>query len=399
MFKEKKLSDQMKVTLSMIAGGTIAIFAEGCAICMLMLGLAVIFAYSMFSWRNKAKANKDINRKAIRVLTILGCMIIMILAGIGFYHRSMYHNKDQRIPVEQVSEETDDTTEEPENVTENVVEESEELSEADTSSVARPARGYCPEDENLEETEENSKTPAKAETTVADTTAEIKVEDNSKELADTEKAVEEAKENGDKVDTIETPNGDITVITKDQEVEEEKDETQKVEIDTDSAEDLVNEGEEPSTNVETETTEDTKDDIVSDDEDIDNMFEATETTEVVTTPADGEVTVEEVTEANNSNNVVTDVEEPAEVKEPVVDEVAKIEVNAVDGYEGYINSTMQFSIEGDDVVLEGLDGIDYSFSNGILSVNTGDSATILTITASNSVSSQTFDVVINGIVG
>ena len=135
------------------------------------------------------------------------------------------------------------------------------------------------------------------------------------------------------------------------------------------------------------------------------MFEATETTEVVTTPADGEVTVEEVTEANNSNNVVTDVEEPAEelpeVEEPVVEEptLEEVSVEAIDGYTAYVNSQLQFRVSGDDVVINGLDGMDYSFDGEILTINTGADATVLTVEVSNAISSQTFDVNINGIVG
>lgn len=387
--------DIAKMATGAIAGVTAV---ELATLDCMVFTVCIIVAIMIATFVAVSKLNGETFTKRGKIAIVL---VIFALIGIGTYHKYFCHQEEVQPEVNVQQEETVEESEE----SEEPAEESVEPAEA-TSSVERPARGYCPEDEKLEVTEENSKTPAKAETTVADTTAEIKVEDNSKELADTEKAVEEAKENGDKVDTIETPNGDITVITKDQEVEEEKDETQKVEIDTDSAEDLVNEGEEPSINVETETTEDTKDDVVSaDDEDLDNMFEATETTEVVTTPADGEVTVEEVTEANNSNNVVTDVEEPAEelpeVEEPVVEKPAleEVSVEAIDGYTAYVNSQLQFRVSGDDVVINGLDGMDYSFDGEILTINTGADATVLTVEVSNAISSQTFDVNINGIVG
>lgn len=388
--------DVVKMATGSIAG--ITAFELATLDCMVFT-VCIIVAILIAAFVAVSKLNGETFTKRGKIAIVL---VIFALIGIGTYHKYFCHQEEVQPEVNVQQQETVEESEESEEPAEEPV---EQEAEATSSYQARPSRGYCPEDEKMEMTEQNSEVPAKAETTVADTTAEIKVEDNSKELADTEKAVEEAKENGDKVDTIETPNGDITVITKDQEVEEEKDETQKVEIDTDSAEDLVNEGEEPSSSVETETTEDTKDDIVSDDEDLDNMFEATETTEVVTTPADGEVTVEEVTEANNSNNVVTDVEEPAEelpeVEEPVVEEPAleEVSVEAIDGYTAYVNSQLQFRVSGDDVVINGLDGMDYSFDGEILTINTGADATVLTVEVSNAISSQTFDVNINGIVG
>ena len=377
--------DIAKMATGAIAGVTA--FELATLDCMVFT-VCIIVAIMIAAFVAVSKLNGETFTKRGKIAIVL---VIFALIGIGTYHKYFCHQEEVQPEVNVQQEETVEESEE----SEEPAEESVEPAEA-TSSVARPARGYCPEDEKMEVTEENSKTPAKAETTVADTTAEIKVEDNSKELADTEKAVEEAKENGDKVDTIETPNGDITVITKDQEVEEEKDETQKVEIDTDLAEDLVNEGEEPSINLETETTEDTKDDVVADDEDLDNMFEATETTEVVTTPADGEVTVEEVTEVENNSNVI-DVEE---IEEPVkLPEVEKVSVEPIDGYDTVIGSQIQFKINGDDVVIDGLDGINYQFNNGILTVDAGDCATVITVTISNSISSTSFDINVNGIVG
>lgn len=382
--------DVVKMATGAIAGVTA--FELATLDCMVFT-VCIIVAIMIAAFVAVSKLNGETFTKRGKIAIVL---VIFALIGIGTYHKYFCHQEEVQPEVNVQQEETVEESEESEEPAEESVEQEAE------ASVARPARGYCPEDEKLEVTEENSKTPAKAETTVDDTTATIKVEDNSKELADTEKAVEEAKENGDKVQTglgqnnanKDETNKDttITTVTKTEEPEKQKDDTQ-VEIDSDSAEDLKNEGEESSTNIETE--DDLNDVIASDDEDLEEMLDKTteETTEVVTTPANGDVSVEEVTEVEN--NEITDVE----VEEPITNEVAKVEVNAVDGYEGYINSTMQFKINGDDVVLEGLDGIDYAFSNGILSINTGDCATVLTITASNSVSSQTFDVVINGIVG
>ena len=86
-------------------------------------------------------------------------------------------------------------------------------------------------------------------------------------------------------------------------------------------------------------------------------------------------------------------------EEPIVEKVTPVGVTAIDGYEAYINSDIQFQISGDDVVIEGLDGIEYTFSDGLLTISTGTDATVLTVSISNSVSATSFDVVINGIVG
>lgn len=386
MEKLQNKKDAMKVALGSIAGITAFELATmSClvfTVCMVISILLIVFIAI-------SKINGDkFTRRGIVTLVVA----IITLLCVGCYHRYFCHNVVETPEVvagTTTEEPTEDTVEEP-------AEESVEPAEA-TSSVARPARGYCPEDEKLEETEENSEVPAKAETTVADTISEIKVEDNSKELADTEKAVEEAEKNGDTVKELD--NG-IIAIEKDQEVVTEKDETQ-IEIDTDSAEDLVNEGEEPSTEEKVEDVE------ASDDKTLDDMLEEStteitedttsetteETTEVVTTPANGNVSIEEVTEVENDSNVI-DVEESVELPE-----VEKVSVEPIDGYDTVVGSQIQFKINGDDVVIDGLDGINYQFNNGILTVDAGDCATVITVTISNTISSTSFDINVNGIVG
>ena len=75
-----------------------------------------------------------------------------------------------------------------------------------------------------------------------------------------------------------------------------------------------------------------------------------------------------------------------------------VKVVAIDGYETTVNSQIQFKITGDNVKFDGLQGIDYDFDGEILTISVGGEATILTIEASNSTSSTTFDVVVNGII-
>ena len=63
-----------------------------------------------------------------------------------------------------------------------------------------------------------------------------------------------------------------------------------------------------------------------------------------------------------------------------------------------MNSTLQFKIEGTNVKIDGLDGIEYTFSNGILNISTGNETTVLTVEVSNSINTVTFDVIVNGVV-
>ena len=134
--------------------------------------------------------------------------------------------------------------------------------------------------------------------------------------------------------------------------------------------------------------------------DVETKTEAVKTEEVVeetvvNKEAEGVVEVvsteETKVEVNNTKNV--EVVETVEVKS-----VESVKVSAIDGYTGTVGSTMQFRISGDDVRIDGLDGIDYSFNNGVLSINTGSEATVLTVEASNSVNTVAFDITINGIV-
>ena len=71
----------------------------------------------------------------------------------------------------------------------------------------------------------------------------------------------------------------------------------------------------------------------------------------------------------------------------------------MDGNETIVNSTVQYKVTGENVVFNGLEGYNYSFSNGILSIETGSEATILTVEAVDAKGETIlFDININGIV-
>lgn len=114
-------------------------------------------------------------------------------------------------------------------------------------------RGYCPPEEKMKETNENSKEET-TKTTSKEEKATVQHVDNSKEEEETTKAVEEAKEKGDKVQTGLGQNNanknetnkdtTITTVTKTEEPEKQKEEDtnkKKVNIDTSTAKDAINE--------------------------------------------------------------------------------------------------------------------------------------------------------------
>ena len=81
--------------------------------------------------------------------------------------------------------------------------------------------------------------------------------------------------------------------------------------------------------------------------------------------------------------------------------VETLSVKAVDGYATYVNSSIQFKITGgDNIKIEGLEGIDHSFVNGVLTVNTPSEAGVIPVCISNSNgNSMTFSITVNGIIG
>lgn len=107
-------------------------------------------------------------------------------------------------------------------------------------------------------------------------------------------------------------------------------------------------------------------------------------------------------ENNNSNKVDTPAKETNnKVENNNSNKVETLSVKAVDGYSTYINSSIQFKISGgNDITIEGLEGIDYSFVNGVLTVNTPSEATVIPVCISNSNgNSMTFTITVNGIIG
>ncbi|MBR2785699.1 MAG: hypothetical protein IKD74_06950 [Clostridia bacterium] len=284
------------------------------------------------------------------------------------------------------------------------------------------------------EANDPTKSAPKAETTTG--SKENKIVDNTNAKADekTEKVIEEARKDDTK--KVEDYKNDIVVITtpkapettisdnkpanSDKDIKVNNDEVKElpsieskpeettvsekeveddkvVEMEKDELAELFKSAKKEENSIVDTNKNETKAEEVKD---VETKTEAVKTEEVVeetvvNKEAEGVVEVvsteETKVEENNTKNV--EVVETVEVKS-----VEAVKVSAIDGYTGTVGSTMQFKISGDDVRIDGLDGIDYSFNNGVLSINTGSEATVLTVEASNSVNTVAFDITINGIV-
>lgn len=276
------------------------------------------------------------------------------------------------------------------------------------------------------EANDPTKSAPKAETTTGKT--ENTIVDNSNAKADekTEKIIEDAKKDDTK--KVEDYKNDIVVITtpatEDKKVEEPKSVNPEKDIKVNESEvkDVPSNENKPEETTISEVSEEDDKVVEMDKDELEEIFKNVEKEETKTAPKTEEPKVKEDVETKTDAVVKTEevveetivneeakgnvkVEEAVEVKTetPVVEEkvevksVEAVKVTAIDGYNATVGSTIQFKVSGDDVKIDGLDGINYTFNNGILSVNTGSEATVLTVEASNSVNTVSFDITINGI--
>lgn len=359
MEKENKKSIA-KMVACFVAGIAATKVAEVCGV-LAICGLTAIMLIAFIVVN--IKRGETFSRKGIITLVVM----ILALILIGFWHLST-HLQDEFEAVEppKTSEIVKTHDQKPEDTTtvQDIQDNSGDTG-AYTPVISNP-RGYCPEEEKMTTSFNNVvSNQLQGQTTTGSTINSITASDNSAEAEKQDAEIEDSKEEGATI--VEDAETGITASSSTKPVVDEvKDETEKVEIDTDDAIGLESEG---------ETTTPSEGNV---DESQNTLPEASEE---VTTPIEGEMTFEEE-------------------ETPVVEEtVTPVGVTAVDGYESYVNSQIQFKIAGDDVIIEGLDGIEYSFSDGLLTISTGTDATVLTVSISNSVSATSFDVVINGIVG
>ena len=224
------------------------------------------------------------------------------------------------------------------------------------------------------------------EKVVGNTTTEFNAEDSKEHQEYTEEASEAENEGKE----VEVGKDEETFIIEEPATTEEKEEINNSNGSTDANwEDLLN-----SSNV---TVQEDKNDIAVEEDKNDATVEEDKNDTAVEEDKN-DTTVEEdkndatVEEDKNDATVEED-------KNDATEKVKPVKVNPVDGYTATIGSTIQFNVEGDDLLIEGLEGYNYSINNGVLSIDTGDEATVLTVCISNSVNEITFDININGIIG
>ena len=189
------------------------------------------------------------------------------------------------------------------------------------------------------------------------------------------------------------------------EAEEAENEGKEVEVGKDEETFII---EEPATTEEKEESSNTEGSVLDDDklsqmlpEKIeDNKENTTETEDIKEDATETEDIKEDATE---TEDIKEDTAETEDIKEDTAvvedNKVEKLTVTALDGNETIVNSTVQYKVTGENVVFNGLEGYNYSFSNGILSIETGSEATILTVEAVDATGAILFDININGIVG
>ena len=371
---EKLLKRDAAFTAAGVVAGVAATkLFVACGVCIATFVGA--FALILFVLSSKLNGKKFTKKGFVTILVALS-----VLVSIGTYHRFFCHNREEEKPVEAIVE-VDDTEEK----TEEVVEEAKEEPTEEPKANKVVERGTCPQEEKISTTYVATKdnTPVVETTKPENNEVTIKVEDDKKQ----DEKITEDIENGKEVTELE----DGIVATTEEDTTEEEDLTVKEGVVViDSEESKEEETTEDTTN---ETTEEV---VEASEDDLENLVDMT--TEETTK----EVVTEEVVEEETANGEVeiSDITEetlPEKITEEKEEETA-VSVTAIDGYTANINSTVQFKIEGDNVTIEGLDGIDYTFSNGFLNINTGAEATVLTVEVSNSVNSVSFDIVVNGVV-
>jgi len=330
-----------------------------------------------------------------------------LLFTLGLWHKNFCHKAEEAVDNGVVETVVENIPEEP--TVEEIPE--AEAKETETSSKKSTGKNYGsvknPVDKITDVTHKSSTEKPSVETTAGDVPADIKVVDNRKEEEDTKKAVEEAEKNGDNVKELD--NG-IIAIEKNEETK--TDDSKKDQEKVDLKEEEKESAEEVPSNTE-EKVEEVKDttDCIEDatDKDLEDMLDSTtknDTTEEKTEePATGKTEVNDLTITEEKEQPVVPVK-PVEKEEPAKEEIKPVEpvktvkavsVSAIDGYATTVGSQIQFRVDGDDVKIEGLDGINYSFSNGVLTVDAGNEATVLSVSISNSVNTVNFDITVNGV--
>lgn len=378
-----------------------------------LFAASVIFAlianlFLFIKWTKQEDYTVE-GRKVAKFAKILLVIIAVLFVAFGLYCKVTNH---KHYEPEQTQTLTDGNEPENNNDQEDQNQPEENNNEGNNNQGSKPyIPAKCPEDEKISTTNtitEDSKTETKV-TVEKEEPVKVEVKDNSNEEKITQDAIKKAEEEnipvveGDVKDENGNSTGDKIIATEghtsgtDLDLNTNKDdEPKKVNHEGEPKVDVSNAVE--SKDVNKNEKVDSKETASSDDR-LNEIFGVTE--DIVT-----EEKVEIETTTDDVNVVEPETkEEPVKVdnvadqkEEEKVEETKKaVEVKAIDGYETYVNSSVQFKISGDVDSIDGLDGIDYTFSNGVLTINTGSEATVLSVDV-NGVNTVSFDIVVNGIV-
>lgn len=338
---------------------------------------------------------RDTFAKKLRLAVIVAAIACSAIC-LAFCH------KHQEKPTVTAGDNIIDVVEVPEETKEEEPEQPEQP--VHTNPVFNPVKyqKYVNEDGSLkdatEDTHENQE-EAKIEITKPEEETHVAEYDEEASIDNIEvapKAEEEENSDADtKEDVVESKKEDLVIENDDKVVDssnvevsvEDEIETSEIaeEVSDDLLDDIIS------------ATETEADDNSEEKEEIENVESQDVVEEKVITIEENneeEVEVETVVETVVEEEEKINVQPQVEVEEEVV-VVKPVTVSAVDGYTANVNSDAQFVISGDDVVIDGLDGINYTFDGSLLTVKTGSEATVLTIEVSNSVNTVEFDLTIN----
>ena len=271
MEKEKNAT---KVATAFIAGAIAMKIAEVCfvlAACLVIASLLIAFIAI------NVKRGETFSRKGI--ITLVVVILVLILTGIWHLNTHLQSGFEAVEPPKQheIVKQNDKT---PEDTT--IVKDNQDNSgnSGAQAPVKSSPRGYCPEEDKLNPTFSNVgglNNVLQGQTTTGSTVNTITASDNSAEAEKQDAEIEDAKEEGATI-VEDTNTGIVAGSSTKPVVDEVKDETEKVEIDTDDAIGLESEG---------ETTTPSEGNV---DESQNTLPEASE--EVIK-PVEGEMTFEE----------------------------------------------------------------------------------------------------------
>lgn len=398
---QNKILDNKEVSIAALAAvstcvGNSVIGGE-CKLFAASVIFALIANLFLFIKWTKQEDYTDEGRKVAKVAKFVLVIIAVLFVAFGLYCKATNHKHFEPEDTQTILTDGNDEPEEKEE------EDKKEENNNEGSKKSTPAK--CPENERIETTNtitEETKTETKV-TVEKEEPVKVEVKDNSSEEKITEEAIKKAEEEdikvveGDVKDENGNSTGDKIIATEghtsgtDLDLNTKKDDEPK-KVNNDNKIDISNAVESKDVNKnEVESNE-----TASSDDRLNEIFGITEDivteeeVEIETTPEEVTVIEPETKEEPVEVENVAGQEEKEEVKESV-------EVKALDGYETYVNSSVQFKISGDVDSIDGLDGIDYTFSNGVLTINTGNEATVLSVDV-NGVNTVSFDIVVNGIV-